>query len=651
MGRRYRSELDQLGDTYSWAMSVDIGSLAGAVSSFGALPLLTVGSGGSLSAAYHASTLHQEHSGLVSRPFTPLELIRSSVYLGSHGVLFLSAGGTNADIIGSFRNTIERDPRRCSVLCFRRGSALSGLAAQHDFVHLVEMAPPTAKDGFLSTNSLLAFAVLLERAYAHVFGTGETLPVRLEDLVPSAGPVSELTQRIRDQCRSLWQRDTILVLHGTPIHAAAVDLESKFSEAALGHVQVADFRNFAHGRHNWVAKRGDTTGVLALYSEPDRELADATLELLPKGVPVARVHVPVAGAPSRIGALVAVLHLVGAAGEARGIDPGRPLVPPFGRQIYHLQAFSKSRSPRLSDETVAIARKLAMDPHHLNDRAGLDGWRRAYREYVAGLGDATFRAILFDYDGTLCDARDRFTGLRKEVASALRRIIEANVPVGIATGRGKSVRESLRKALPEKAWSSVFVGYYNCTDIARLQDDAHPNASGEPLGSLGRAAKALARHPVIASLATAEVRPTQVSIQPRSSAASDLVWRVVLDFVQAFADLKVVRSSHSVDILMQAASKRALLKTLSEFAASKQVLTIGDMGHWPGNDHDILATPYSLSVDEVSTATSSCWNLAPAGFRGVQAVLHYMDCVIVGRGSFTFDVARLTGKPSTKDRP
>lgn len=650
MGKPYATELEQLSTTYAWAATTDIDELVAAISASATVPLLIVGSGGSLSAAHHASGLHQEYTGLLSKPVTPLELVRSSIYLGAHGVLLLSAGGTNADIIGSLRNVIEREPRRCTVLCFRRGSALSALAAQFQFVNLVEMNPPTAKDGFLSTNSLLAFAVLLERAYAQVFGMGEVLSETLDGLLPSATPLDRLIAQVSDDCKRLWKRDTVLVLHGTGVHAAAVDLESKFSEAALGNVQVADFRNFAHGRHNWVAKRADTTGVLALFSDPDRELADATLRLIPSDVPVARIDLPAAGAPSRVAALIAVLHVVGDVGEAREIDPGRPHVPAFGRQIYHLQAFSKSRSLRLSPETTPIARKVAADPYHLQERIGLEGWRRAYREFVAALGDATFGAVLFDYDGTLCEGRDRFTGLREEIASALKRILAAQIPIGIATGRGKSVRESLRKALPESTWSSVFVGYYNCTDIARLTDETRPNASGAPLGSLGTAADALSRHPIIASLATTEVRPTQVSLQPTSPAASEIVWRVALDVVQSYSDLKIVRSSHSVDILTQAASKKALQRALSELATPKLVLSIGDMGCWPGNDHDILTAQHSLSVDEVSTATGSCWNLAPVGYRGVQATVHYLDSLSLGRGSFTLDVGRLLAKSTTKER-
>src|SRR5947199_382422 len=77
-----------------------------------------------------------------------------------------------------------------------------------------------------------------------------------------------------------------------PTQVGAIDFESKCTEAALTNVQTADFRHFAHGRHHWIAKRGDQTAVLALCGEEDSETAGRTLSLLPGSVPVLRVDVP-----------------------------------------------------------------------------------------------------------------------------------------------------------------------------------------------------------------------------------------------------------------------------------------------------------------------------------------------------------------------
>ena len=58
--------------------------------------------------------------------------------------------------------------------------------------------------------------------------------------------------------------------------------------------------------------------------------------------------------------------------------------------------------------------------------------------------------------------------------------------------------------------------------------------------------------------------------------------------------------------------------------SNTDILTIGDRGKWPGNDAALLKEPLSLSVDEVSYSPETCWNLSPAGVRGVQATLLYL---------------------------
>src|SRR5476651_652935 len=95
----------------------------------------------------------------------------------------------------------------------------------------------------------------------------------------SMGEVPEVSDLDRPECRLSELRlnincgrkrgramQTIVVLHGPSTLPAAVDVESKFTEAALGSVQVADFRHFAHGRHHWIAKRGRESAVLAITS-------------------------------------------------------------------------------------------------------------------------------------------------------------------------------------------------------------------------------------------------------------------------------------------------------------------------------------------------------------------------------------------------
>src|SRR5207249_1115932 len=99
-------------------------------------------------------------------------------------------------------------------------------------------------------------------AYAQAFSISHGLPDTLSHLVPFGSHTSGWQEHLKHLSKRLWQKDTLVILFSPAIQAAALDIESKFSEAALGTTQLADFRNFAHGRHNWLAKRGDSTAVL-----------------------------------------------------------------------------------------------------------------------------------------------------------------------------------------------------------------------------------------------------------------------------------------------------------------------------------------------------------------------------------------------------
>ena len=87
---------------------------------------------------------------------------------------------------------------------------------------------------------------------------------------------------------------------------------------------------------------------------------------------------------------------------------------------------------------AAIERKARASVITLSAQGRLPSWREAYAAVSQAVRDASFAAVVFDYDGTLCGASERFTGLLHEVSQQITRLLEAGVSVGIATGRGKS---------------------------------------------------------------------------------------------------------------------------------------------------------------------------------------------------------------------
>jgi fructoselysine-6-P-deglycase FrlB-like protein len=649
LGRPYQKELSRLAETYEWACTTTIEELVRGIAASAAKPLVAVGSGGSLSAAVLTATLHQAHTATIGRACTPMEIATAPAKADNASFLLFSGGGRNSDILAAFAYLVSHEPHRLIVATARANTPLAQLARRHRYVDVAELAVPAGRDGFLATNSLLAFAVAICRAYSGVFTPAYVHPPTLARLV-GALTMGEFESSLRGRCHRLWEREVLVVLHGPQLAAAATDLESKFTEAALGVVQSADYRHFAHGRHHWLAKRGPASAVLAFVTDEDRKLAARTLGLLPKSIPAVTIDVG-AGVPGHAAlcGLVHALYIAGLAGEARGIDPGRPGVPSFGRALYHLgglKGLATNRSCTPDERArAAITRKAARESVTVDFAAQNEFWDKSYTSFTRRLAATTFVGLVLDYDGTLCDERGRFTGPDQEVMAELVRLLRAGVPVGVATGRGGSAGDALRKAVPKRLWERVVVGYYNGGELAPLAEAARPTA-GSPVDGLADLAGAMESDPRLSTIATFVSRRAQIAVRPRPPVPGDLVLALVSELAQQHGrgQLRVVASSHSVDVLAPGVSKLAVVGAVrgrSREPKRGRVLCIGDRGRWPGNDHALLSEPLSLSVHEVSTDPETCWNIAPPGHRGVQALLGYLRAVTARSGTFRLSLDKV----------
>lgn len=648
MGKPFAKEISNLGATYKWAMQEDIDRLVEAVEGIRNFPLIATGSGGSLTAAWVASQLHETYAETISKPVTPFELINTNINHKSLAIIFISAGGRNVDIINAFKLIVAREPQKIIILGSDNNSPLSKLARDYSFVDSINFELPFGKDGFLATNSLLAFSVLMVRAWAEVFKEKTTLPLDLPSLVHPNLSESSHFESLREMSSRLWEKETISVLCGFPTRPAAVDFESKFTEAALGSVQIADYRNFAHGRHHWLAKHESTTGIAAFVTEQDKEVATKTLALIPKSVPILRIDLPFSDERAMISSLIQVMELTALAGENRGIDPGRPGVPDFGRKIYHLRANSKIED-NLSDlslfEKLVIGRKSELNFANTENNSELHFWKSSLQDFIQALQKTKFQGIVFDYDGTLCDRSERFTGVGEEITKHLIKFLKTGVKIGIATGRGKSVRADLRKKIPNELWDEVIIGYYNGAEILLLSDDDTIGNSAKIESNLADLNQIFEENLILSRFFSWETRARQLTLQPNNSISTFSVLQMVQELIDKHKlnGLTVLYSSHSIDVLAPNVSKINVVRQLKEkIGKSANVVCIGDRGRYPGNDYTLLAEDFSLSVDEVSLYPETCWNLAPAGWRGVRGTLHYLNSINFGKESFRFDIKRLT---------
>ena len=531
------------------------------------------------------------------------------------------------DVLGALQSCITNEVSNVGVLCGTRRTPLARLARSSEFVTVAEFSSPAGKDGFLAVNSLLAFAVLLTRIYFEPIDT-QVLPENLSELLGVPRVEDFLESVTEGDLRKVIQRETLVVLYGPDTKPAALDLESKFTEAALGRVQPADFRNFGHGRHHWLAKRWKESGIVALCGPEDLTLAKKTIALLPRNVP----HVIATFAHSivrrQLSALIYAMVFAGSVGKVRGIDPGKPGVPEFGRKIYHLKARSTRRLENGWRESV-IRRKVAAVGVSSRNESVLRALSDAMENELTKFAAHDFRALVVDYDGTMCTAQERFDGPSERMSQHLSRLLEAGVLVGIATGRGDSVRTDLRKILGKNHWACTWIGYHNGGEIGRLDDDSLPAPVEDVCSALREIKRSLEADPLVQALVDLRFRPSQITLRPKQAVSIAQLLALGLAKVNSSGavGVRAVSSTHSVDIIAPGVSKVNLLEHLRTSHLVEhpgEILCLGDRGRFPGNDFELLAHKFALSVDEVSADLGSGWNLAPPGCRGILATLHYM---------------------------
>jgi hydroxymethylpyrimidine pyrophosphatase-like HAD family hydrolase len=270
---------------------------------------------------------------------------------------------------------------------------------------------------------------------------------------------------------------------------------------------------------------------------------------------------------------------------------------------------------------------------------------KAYTAFNRSLSRTLFRGLVLDYDGTLCELENRFEPLNMQIAKEIIRLLHASIPVGIATGRGKSVRESLQEALPTSLWKRVVVGYYNGAECAPLNDNSAPVGTDNVCPELEAVVKSLSADINFNSMSKMTVRKKQISLEPTCVRHLNVLWELAGAHISRLGEkgIKMAMSTHSIDVLTPDVSKLNVVNAVKKCCSdekSSTVLCIGDQGRWPGNDSELLSEAHALSVDMVSSDLNTCWNIAPAGYRGPQAALFYLRCIVSQECQFRFRLSQ-----------
>lgn len=630
MGKPFQSELECLVETIGWVSNIDLPT--GGQSWFSRSRIAyCIGSGGSQSAADFFARLIRSKGGFAWAT-TPLEYLNlGNVWTPHTSVFTISASGGNKDILAAARLAIENEADHIGAITARTASPLASEISGYSGGTVLELDIPSGKDGFLATNSLIAMMISMLRLASTKYALSDTA-----QLLKTAEKAVAT-----DPCFQFANTDPeVIIIHAGWGGSAALDLESKLSEAALAPSMLCDLRSFGHGRHHWLAKRSDRTIVVTIEDKEYNTLFTKTLNLLPSGIQIIRLQSEFAGATAAIDLTLKVFSLVRDIGNMLGIDPGRPGVPEFGRKIYHLSP-SYQRSPGPKRVEQAAVRRVRQYPAGNADL--LMTCTTTLASFKRKLATAEIRAIVLDYDGTLVDTLDRFAAVEDSIASELKRLLQCGLLIGIATGRGKSVQKELRSAIPAKHWAQVLVGYYNGSQIITLNEEKLPETEVRADDQLRNVLALIEQDPWVShSSAKTEIRPNQISISGTECPITETWFHISRILVHArLPHFKCLASTHSVDIVPVEVSKLNLVEHVSNIAACRadSVLSIGDSGLWPGNDSELLAHFPSLSSGSLHVGLETGWNIAPPGVLESKATLYYLQC-LTGTYTMRFNTGR-----------
>ena len=623
MGKPFNSELEKLQDTIKWAEKQDVTRLAKFLfADDKRVPLVCVGSGGSLSACHFAAQLSQQRNGVLAEAMTPLQLMYAGKdIIRDSKLLFLSASGKNKDILNAIKYGVKYNETGMMSLTLRKNNPTGELLQQYPKVQRWSEDIPTEKDGFLATNSLVATFTLLSRSY---------------DPVPVSKGISQNGTYSKNYEFDLSAIQNFLVLYGAAGEPVAWDIESKLTEAALGSALLSDYRNFGHGRHHWFAKRKENSCIIALISPVEKELAIKTIKSLPVDVPVIYIETELESPQASIDMLLKAFSFVRDLGVARGIDPGRPGVPAYGRLLYNLDYYKLTNRILPKENTIDVAVRRKLGDAGKENAALWEYYSQACQRFVKQLNKGKFTTVAFDYDGTLSakDRKSRFTNeLCDDIKDALLPLLENGVQIIVATGRGKSVGDSFKNSFAPKYWPQIRVGYYNGACPLPLGEEEKLKAwKKKPFDSeLKVLSDELQRRlPENCIQYELTARNLQLSIEEvTSDSDAELLYNTCREIVwdKQLKGIRVWRSSHSMDIVVyHEVSKLNVIKN------PDITLCIGDYGSVEGNDYELLTSRASLSVDKVSKNADSCWNIAPSGVYGLDATLYYLSRLTVKDG-------------------
>lgn len=614
----FNENLTRLPDAFDRGVSVHAHDVGDVLRSAQGLSFTTVGSGASYSVAVFLSRLLESHFGLPATAKNPYDYYLSPKRPG--GTVLVSASGNNKDIVACLDVSLAYELKPLVVVTSNPNGQLLKHASDYAGLSplIIREAHSKEREGFFGVQSVLeaigAFVSIVPELRAKLGASAKDwcrdICIEAEaDLHRKAGLVSRVAAA--DHVVGLATGWALPCLH---------DFESKFVEGGLGWLEVAEGKNFTHGRFVNSFRREHKTAIIFFATGESTSVLDMLEEGYGQIFPFLPIISTYEGGLGGIELFIRMFHLFSLLAKHRNVNISRPPVPEEARKLFkgeslypHLALRDKLRDyveKTVGEKTAA----LREDPNPESDRDKYGVSKAVAAASISFLYSEHFVGLLCDYDGTLVELKAPDDGLRDDLVQSLERLLEADIPIAIVTGRGRSAVNSLRETISLPLQKNIYCYLYNGGALWRLSEEKPrwvrklKNIEGI-LEALSTAAeiKSLASHVETASLkCQVTLHLLNIDEAPRATAiVRDIVKRV---HGQAYS---VKTSGRSVDVFPSNVSK---VKALADFKGQilrqprgAPVLIIGDRGDKDGNDFELLQEPYSFSVDELHWKSSTCF--------------------------------------------
>ncbi|EQB22029.1 hypothetical protein UNSWDHB_643 [Dehalobacter sp. UNSWDHB] len=528
-----------------------------------------IGSGGSLVLAKLWEYLHEELGLGFAKILTPYEF--NNVHKESDLVVLFSASGKNHDILQVFKTAIQRGSR-VLVFTIAPESALIRLVESNaEKAYAVYPTKKISKDGFLAVTSTIATLRLISHFLNNIFG----------EEYPNFSPVQlaidhHLNNLINWDFSTNYSTLQIITSdYGVP---AGVDLETRLAESGVASGFLTDPRNFGHGRFIWLDKHPKETKVVLINTLRSQHFMGRLEKSLPKYIDCYRIDSPYDGLLGAIYCITRSILLFGELAQKRGLDPGKPDVPDWGRKVHSLRLGQRDL------HTSEVPKSNYFD------------------KYPALT--MQFSGIVMDLDGTLIDTKERFGSVKKEIGEEINRLLRLGLRFGFSTGRGDSALDLLKEHIANEFWNDILIGLYNGTLLMKMSENfKHLPETVWPTRSI---LDSLLR-PICNELkATISSHSTQITIRDLASLQQEYIQNVIIAHLGQRAQfIKIQTTGHSLDILPHWSTKLTVVEAIAD-GVNENILCVGDQGQIAGNDEELLKWKPSVSVGKNRPVSNAC---------------------------------------------